>query len=580
MGKEKKRSADEQEKQETTFYYELVGIIFIIFSITVLGELGKIGSFMLVLFKVALGDWYWVIILFLLFYGFQSLLTHKSFNFKNQRFIGFVFICFSLLLFAHFPLHSYVTKRGDAYFSETWRVYKDFIATNIDTYLGGGLLGALMFYAVYYLFGAVGVVLIGIIIIMFGFSLIINRPLIDILKSFGKGTKNLGKYVRNFNNFFKYQIGSDRKKAGTRRDVFSRSQQVPLKILEEHQNVMNYNFQEKHCLEMRSLIHSVFNNFNIEYKDVDLSISYKISSFRFTIFSEYNLKALMERLNNVIEEDLLFAQDGNSLLIQVANKYPQILTARELLMKQPSLKDNYVLPLGLSYENKLCEADLSRSGNLLLIGSKGSGIRNFINYYIFALFAKVNLCEYRIEIFDKQNDFVHLEQIMRIIADKDINDYLNEVIEDIDQKLEKINQYGATTIDEYNKKLEIEGSKEARMQRRFIILNHFQADRETYSYFENKLMYVTQLGEKAGVVAVYVVREEFYVSSIIMSIFFHKLVFKLDSIPFSVKVMNNENATYLQSHGDSFYLSQIRARRIQTALVSKKDIEAVLAHLK
>ena len=191
----------------------------------------------------------------------------------------------------------------------------------------------------------------------------------------------------------------------------------------------------------------------------------------------------------------------------------------------------------------------------------------------------MNLCEYRIEIFDKQNDFVHLEQILRIIADKDINDYLNEVIEDIDQKLEKINQYGATTIDEYNKKLEIEGSKEARMQRRFIILNHFQADRETYSYFENKLMYVTQLGEKAGVVAVYVVREEFYVSSIIMSIFFHKLVFKLDSIPFSVKVMNNENATYLQSHGDSFYLSQIRARRIQTALVSKKDIEAVLAHL-
>ena len=84
MGKEKKRSADEQEKQETTFYYELVGIIFIIFSITVLGELGKIGSFMLVLFKVAFGDWYWVIILFLLFYGFQSLLTHKSFNFKTS----------------------------------------------------------------------------------------------------------------------------------------------------------------------------------------------------------------------------------------------------------------------------------------------------------------------------------------------------------------------------------------------------------------------------------------------------------------------------------------------------------------
>ena len=51
MGKEKKRSVDEQEKEETTFYYELIGIVFIIFSITVLGELGKIGSFMLILLR-------------------------------------------------------------------------------------------------------------------------------------------------------------------------------------------------------------------------------------------------------------------------------------------------------------------------------------------------------------------------------------------------------------------------------------------------------------------------------------------------------------------------------------------------
>lgn len=581
MGKEKKRAVDEQEKQETTFYYELIGIIFIIFSITVLGELGKIGSFMLILFKVAFGDWYWVIILFLLFYGFQSLLSHKSFNFKNQRFIGFVFIVFSLLLFAHFPLHNYVDEKSNSYISETWRIYKSFVNTNVDRYLGGGIIGAVMFYAVFYLFGSVGVVLIGLIMILFGCSLIINKPLIDMLKIFGKGTKNIGKYAKNFNNFFKYQLGSGRQeKVSKQKDIFSRSHQVPLKIFEEYQNVMNYNFQEKHCSEMRSLIHSVFNNLHIEYKDIDLTISYKISSFRFTIFSEYNLKAVMDRLNNVIEEDLLFAQDGNNLMIQVTNKYPQVLTIRELLMKQPNLQDNYILPLGLTYENKLCEIDISRSGNLLLIGSKDSGIRNFINYYICALFVKENLINYQIEIYDKQNDFSHFESILKVEKEKEVNDYLNEVIEEIDSKLEKINKYGATTIEEYNKKLEIDGSKEPKMQRKFIIVNNFQADRETYSYFENKLMYVTQLGEKAGITTVYVVREEFYITSIIMSIYGHKLVFKLDNKAFSVKVMNNENASYLQSHGDCFYLSQIKARRIQTALVSKKDLEAVLDYFK
>ena len=71
-----------------------------------------------------------------------------------------------------------------------------------------------------------------------------------------------------------------------------------------------------------------------------------------------------------------------------------------------------------------------------------------------------------------------------------------------------------------------------------------------------------------------------YATSIILSLFPNKLIFKLESAAFSQKILNNENATYLQAEGDCFFLSQIKARRIQTALVSKKDIEAVKGHLK
>lgn len=580
MGKDKKRSIDEQEKQETTFYYELIGIIFIIFSVTILGRLGKIGNFMTIFFKVIFGDWYWIFVLFLLFFGFVSLLKHKSFNFKNQRFIGFLFICFGLLIFAHFPLHNYITQKSKSYFSETWQVYKVYINTDIDTYLGGGLLGAVMFYAVFYLFGSVGVVLIGLLIMMFGVSLIINRPMIDIFKSFGKGTKNLGKLARNFNRFFKYNLGMHHEKGSKERFIFTKSQQLPLKILEEYQNVMNYNFQEKLCLETRSLIHSVFSNLHIEYRDLDYTISYKVTTFRFTVFTDFDLKVLIERLNNVIEEDILFGQDGNSLMIQIVNKYPQILTIRELLMKQNSLYQNYLLPLGLTYENKISEVDISKNGNLLLIGSKDSGVKNFINYYILALFVKVNLMNYEIEIYDAPKEFFYLENLLKIVKDVEVNDYLNNIITEIDQKLEIINKLGVTTIDEYNKKLDIDNSKEQRMKRKFIIINHLDTDKETYSYFENKLMYVTQLGEKADIAAVYIIREENYVNSIILSLFQHKLIFRLDTSLFSGKIMNNENATYLQRQGDCFYLSQIKARRLQTALVSKKDLEAADNYLK
>ena len=44
--------------------------------------------------------------------------------------------------------------------------------------------------------------------------------------------------------------------------------------------------------------------------------------------------------------------------------------------------------------------------------------------------------------------------------------------------------------------------------------------------------------------------------------------------------MNNNNAMYLQNKGDCFYISQIKARRIQTPLVSKNDLEKIYGQLK
>ena len=165
MAKDKKRNIDDK-KEETLFYHELIGIIFIIFSISILGQLGKIGSFLTNIFKVTFGDWYWIVILFLLFFGIVNLFTHKNFDFKNQRFIGFLFICFGLLIFAHFPLHNYIEQSSNSYFSETWKIYKTYLDTEANMYLGGGLVGSVMFYIIFYLFGAIGVVLIALLIML------------------------------------------------------------------------------------------------------------------------------------------------------------------------------------------------------------------------------------------------------------------------------------------------------------------------------------------------------------------------------------------------------------------------------
>lgn len=580
MGKDKKRSADEHKEESTLFYHELIGIIFIILSIAILGKLGTVGNFMLVFFKVLFGDWFWIVVLFLLFFGAYNLFRHKKFDFKNQRFIGFCFFCFGLLIFSQFPLHSYIEETGKEYFSETWNIYVGYISHQTDTLLGGGLIGSVFFYLIFYLFSTVGVVMIGILIMLFGISLVINVPIMEMFKNIGKRTKQISKFTGNFNRFFKYRLGTPTHPDGTERNIFSKAQQIPLKILEDYQNIMNYNFQEKVCIETRSLIHSVFSNMHIEYKDIEYIISYKVSTYKFTIFTEYDSRLLLARLNNVIEEDILIAQDGSNLIIQIVNKHPQILTLKELLTKQENLLENYLLPLGLTYENRLCELDLSGAGNLLVMGSDHSGVKNFIMYYIFGIFVKMNLINYEIELFDQKGDLSGYGVFAKIITEMDPNTYLNTVITEIDQKLDTINKSGTSSIDDYNRKLELDKSDALKLKRKFIIINRLSCDREMYSYFENKIMYVTQLGAKAGVIVLYVIREEGYFTSIVTSLFPNKLIFKLDSATFSAKVMNNENATFLQSFGDCFFITQAKARRLQTALVSKKDIESVNQYLK
>lgn len=580
MAKDKKRNIDDK-KEETLFYHELIGIIFIIFSISILGQLGKIGSFLTNIFKVTFGDWYWIVILFLLFFGIVNLFTHKNFDFKNQRFIGFLFICFGLLIFAHFPLHNYIEQSSNSYFSETWKIYKTYLDTEANMYLGGGLVGSVMFYIIFYLFGAIGVVLIALLIMLLGLSLIIKMPIIDMFRNLGSKTKKLTRYTGNFSRFFKYNLGSnEEKEIATKKNIFSKPQQVPLKIFEEIPNVMNYNFQDKLSLETRSLIHSVFNNLHIEYKDLSYTITYQVTSFKFRVFSEFNMEHLIERLNNVIEDNILIGYEGSSLMIQIVNKYPQILTIREILLKQSNLYDNYIIPLGLTYENKLCEIDLVGNSNLLLIGSKGTGLKNFISYYICCLFVKMNLINYEIEIFDANNEFGYLSNIIDVVSDVAINDYLNKIIALIDGKLELINNAKTTSLDDYNKKIDIDNDSSEKLKRKVIVINNLDVDKETYAYFENKIMYVTQLGEKAGVTVIYLIRDELNYTTILSSLFNYKLVFKMSSQSFSNRVMNNNNALYLQNNGDAFYLSQIKARRIQTPLVSNKDLEKVYEYLK
>jgi len=192
MPKEKKRLIDETNEKATLFYYEIIGTVILLLSFVSLGKLGKVGSILTTIFKILFGDWYFLFIIYLLFLGVYYLFIHEPFNYKGHRFIGFIFLSIIIILFSHFSIHNYIISTGENYISSTFSIYKNYINTGVSNNLGGGMIGALLFYIINLLMGNIGVILIGIFLAVLSLSLIFKTPFFDIFKWGFKRIKGTG----------------------------------------------------------------------------------------------------------------------------------------------------------------------------------------------------------------------------------------------------------------------------------------------------------------------------------------------------------------------------------------------------
>lgn len=576
MSKEKKRNNDEVKKSETLFYYEIIGVILIIFSVTILGKFGKIGSFFTIIFKTLFGDWFWLFILLILFIGIYSLFLHKKFDFKSNMFIGFCFISVSILMLSHFPLHNYATNNNENYFSKIWEIYKAFIEDNTDNYLGGGVIGTLFFYLFFYLFGKYGVILISLLILILGFSLFINKPIIDIFKFMTNKIKHIKKYTGNFRSFFKYELGSSKGKIKReKKNVFMKNTSIPLRLLDSVIIDTSFVMQEKISNENKSLILAILNSFNIEYKFIKMNITYKITTYKILLYSYVDVKVLIKKLQEVLSENFFYSKENSVLTLQIKNQYEQMLSIKDLLLKQSCLMNNYIMPIGISSDDQLIEIDLSRKANFIFIGNENSGIKNAVNSFIITLFTKVLLNNFSLKIYDVYNDFEKYNDIININKGN-ILEFLEEIINEIDERLEIFKSFDIYNFTEYNRKIEMGLINESYMRRSIVIINHLNMDKETFSLFENKLMYINQSSNKTGINILFISRNTNTINNVIMSLFENKLFFKCDNERFNKNILKNDNCYYLLGNGDCLLLTDNSITRIQIPLLTNKDFENAL----
>ena len=208
MAKEKTQKIENSEN-EKLFYYEILGIVLLILSMLAIGKMGFIGSYLMLIIKVLFGDWYFLIILLLIIYAIRCIIIHKKLKIINIRYLGIFLLFLSLILLSHFSMHKYVKEYDQNHLKITLSLYLTNFKNNTpDGIVGGGVIGAILFYISYYLLSEAGVILVSIILLFLGIVFITKLTIKDFIFKIISGIKIFLKFFKT--TFAKFRETMDK----------------------------------------------------------------------------------------------------------------------------------------------------------------------------------------------------------------------------------------------------------------------------------------------------------------------------------------------------------------------------------
>ena len=149
MAKKKKSSAD--TKKNNGISVELTGLIMILIGLIGFG-FGPVGSLLKKFAMFLMGEWWPLILIFVLIMGFYMLIKRKLPNFFSAKYIGMYLILAVILVLSHLTFIEKADKASEI-FNLTMNNYMERVASinsnnalsssgQVSIVIGGGILGA------------------------------------------------------------------------------------------------------------------------------------------------------------------------------------------------------------------------------------------------------------------------------------------------------------------------------------------------------------------------------------------------------------------------------------------------------
>lgn len=200
MVKQKRRQKKKTDDWKHTLKFELIGLVLMAIALIAIAHLGFVGKTFVFLFRFFIGEWFMAALIGMLVLSAYIMWNRRWPSLFSRQIVGLYCIMSAILLLSHVTLFQMLTKQGvlssPSVISNTWELFLLEVKGEIRTPdLGGGMVGAILFAASYYLFAAAGSRIISFILILIGIVLITGRSL----------SSTLGKVIRPFGSFMKSQ---------------------------------------------------------------------------------------------------------------------------------------------------------------------------------------------------------------------------------------------------------------------------------------------------------------------------------------------------------------------------------------
>lgn len=543
MAKLKKATLSMNNK-EKAFIYEVIGIISLVVSIIAIARFGIIGKYLVLTFCLLFGDWYFIFIILLGFFGIYSLVFHKKIEFKSVRYYGVILILLSLLIITHFNMHEYVNQFEGNNIKMTLNLYFDYFKTNsISSIKGGGIIGCIFFYITYYLLGTFGTILISLIMFFVGIVFLTKKTIREFIETIVNIFKKSILFVKGrFNHVIDNvkEISSDYTK--NKKDKQQKNKNTNI-LKKENETQIN------RCEELKIIIKNTFSMYNIDVINISYLICEHIVVYFIKVDPYVNFNKMEEAFMHNINENFLIKYDkSNDQFIFEINKIKPSSYSFEKAKKEIS-KNELNIILGLDDRNMIVELE----DNLLVVGKN----KNILKKYFSSI---IEFCQTQRKF--NKNSCIVFDLNNEINYEYKTNDLsvFDEIIKEIDNNLQLLNIHHKISIDEYNK------SFKQKIKKKYVFIYNAQMVLKSKKYYD-KFLYIIQTGKLAGIFLILFISDNLKLPNAFISAVSTKLLLKNDFDSFN-NIISPDYYDIINEEVEGFYKD--RDLIIRISLLMKK----------